>query len=73
LRDGAHNSAVTYLLSLSVVRMLWWFLILGLCVAVVVSVLIKVYMGLRQQMQMKEAGARKPESDVLDHLPPPER
>jgi hypothetical protein len=48
--------------------MLWWFLILGVSTAVVVSVAITLYMRLRRQM--KRSAAHKAEFDVLDHSSP---
>jgi uncharacterized membrane protein len=48
--------------------MLWWFLILGVSTAVVVSVALTIYM--RVWRQMKNSAARKAESDGLDHSSP---
>jgi len=48
--------------------MLWWFLILGVSVAVVVSVALTLYMRVRRQM--KRASAHRAELDGLDHSPP---
>jgi len=53
-----------------VVRMLWWFLILGVCTVVVVSVALSLYMRVRRQM--KNSAAHKAERDGLDHSSPPE-
>jgi len=48
--------------------MLWWFLILGVSIAVVVSVTLTIYMRVRRQM--KRSGAHKAEHDGLDHPSP---
>ena len=40
----------THLLSYSVVRMIWWFLILGVSTLVVVCVAIALYMRLRRHL-----------------------
>jgi hypothetical protein len=48
--------------------MLWWFLILGVSIVVVVSVALTVYMRVRRQM--KRSGAHKAEHDGLDHPSP---
>jgi hypothetical protein len=53
-----------------VVRMLWWFLILGMSTAVVVSVALTLYMRVRRQM--KRSAAHRAEIDGLDHSSPPE-
>jgi hypothetical protein len=50
--------------------MLWWFFVLGLSVAVVVSVALTLYMRVRRQM--KRSAAHSPELDGLDHSSPPE-
>jgi hypothetical protein len=50
--------------------MLWWFFVLGISVAVVVSVALTLYMRVRRQM--KRAAAHPAELDGLDHSPPPE-
>jgi uncharacterized protein YneF (UPF0154 family) len=50
--------------------MLWWFFVLGISVAVVVSVALTLYMRVRRQM--KRSAAHPPELDGLDHSPPPE-
>jgi hypothetical protein len=50
--------------------MLWWFLILGVSAAVVVSVALAIYMRVRRQMKL--AAAHRAEIDGLDHLSPPE-
>jgi len=50
------------------VRMLWWFLILGVSTAVVVSVALALYM--RVWRQMKRSAAHRAEPDGLDHSPP---
>jgi hypothetical protein len=49
--------------------MLWWFLILGVSAAVVVSVALTLYMRVRRQMKRSEA--HKPEFDGPDHSAPP--
>jgi preprotein translocase subunit YajC len=46
--------------------MLWWFLILGVSTAVVVSVALALYMRVRRQM--KRTAAHRAELDSLDHL-----
>jgi hypothetical protein len=48
--------------------MLWWFLILGVSIAVVVSVTLTIYMRVRRQM--KSAATRRAETDVVDHSSP---
>jgi hypothetical protein len=48
--------------------MLWWFLILGVSTAVVVSVALTLYMRVR--WQMKRSAAHKSELDRLDHSSP---
>jgi hypothetical protein len=48
--------------------MLWWFLILGVSTAVVVSVAITLYVRVRRQM--KRAADRRAELDALDHSSP---
>jgi len=48
--------------------MLWWFLILGVSIVVVVSVALTVYMRVRRQM--KRSAAHKAELDRLDHSSP---
>jgi hypothetical protein len=48
--------------------MLWWFLILGVSTAVVVSAALTIYMRVRQQM--KRSAAQKTELDHLDHSSP---
>src|SRR6267143_6766479 len=53
-----------------VVRMLWWFLILGVSTLVVVSVALTLYMRVRRQMKL--SAAHRAELDGLDHLSPPE-
>jgi preprotein translocase subunit YajC len=48
--------------------MLWWFLILGVSTAVVVSVALTIFMRVRRQM--KRTAAHKEELDALDHSSP---
>jgi hypothetical protein len=48
--------------------MLWWFLILGVSAAVVVSVTLTLYMRVRRQM--KRSAVRRAERDRTGHLPP---
>ncbi len=48
--------------------MLWWFLILGVSAAVVVSVALTLYMRVRRQL--KRSAAHTPEPGGLDHSPP---
>jgi hypothetical protein len=48
--------------------MLWWFLILGVSTAVVVSVALTIYLRVRRQM--RRAAAHKEELDGLDHSSP---
>jgi hypothetical protein len=50
--------------------MLWWFLILGVSTAVVVSVALGLYMQVRRQM--KRAAAHRAEIGGIDHSSPPE-
>jgi hypothetical protein len=50
--------------------MLWWFVILGVSTAVVVSVALTIYMRVRRHM--KRAAAHRAELDGLDHSSPPE-
>ena len=52
------------------VRMLWWFLILGVSAAVVVSVAFTLYMRVRRQM--KRSAAHAAEIDGPNHSSPPE-
>jgi MFS superfamily sulfate permease-like transporter len=46
--------------------MLWWFLILGVSTAVVVSVALSLYMRVRRQM--KQSAARRAQVDDHDRL-----
>ncbi|MFY9646382.1 MAG: hypothetical protein WAK29_14475 [Terriglobales bacterium] len=48
--------------------MLWWFVILGVSIAVVVSVALTIYVGVRRQMS--RSAARKAEPDGVDHSTP---
>jgi preprotein translocase subunit YajC len=48
--------------------MLWWFLILAVSSAVVVSVALIIYMRVRRQM--KRSAAHRSELDGLDHSSP---
>jgi hypothetical protein len=48
--------------------MLWWFLILGVSAAVVVSAALALFMRVRRQM--KRSAAQRAERDGADHLPP---
>jgi ABC-type uncharacterized transport system YnjBCD ATPase subunit len=48
--------------------MLWWFLILGVSTALVVSVALTLYMRVRRQM--KNAAAHRAELDSFDHSSP---
>jgi ABC-type uncharacterized transport system YnjBCD ATPase subunit len=48
--------------------MLWWFLILGVSTAVVVSVAVTLYLRVRRQM--KRSAAQRAELDGLDHSSP---
>ncbi|MFZ3265832.1 MAG: hypothetical protein WA172_17630 [Terriglobales bacterium] len=48
--------------------MLWWFLILGVSLVLVVSVVVALYMRVRRQM--KRSAALEAESDGLDQHPP---
>jgi len=48
--------------------MLWWFLILGVSIAVVVSVALTIYMRVRRQM--KRSSPHRPDTDVVDHSSP---
>ena len=50
--------------------MLWWFLILGVSVAVVASAALTLYVRVRRQM--KRAAAHTAELDGLNHSSPPE-
>jgi len=50
--------------------MLWWFLILGVSVAVVVSVALTLYMRVR--FLLLRYAAHREELDGLDHSSPPE-
>jgi hypothetical protein len=49
--------------------MLWWFLILGVSAAVIVSVGLTIFMRVRRQM--KRSAVHKPELDGLDQPSPP--
>jgi hypothetical protein len=48
--------------------MLWWFLILAVSTAVVVSVALTIFMRVRRQMKL--SAAHKAELDGLDQPPP---
>ncbi len=48
--------------------MLWWFFILGVSTAVVVSVTLTLYMRVRRQM--KRTAAHRADLDGLDHSSP---
>ncbi len=50
--------------------MLWWFLILGVSVVVVVSAVLTLYVRVRRQM--KRAAAHTAELDGLNHSSPPD-
>jgi preprotein translocase subunit YajC len=50
--------------------MLWWFLILGVSTAVVVSVALTIYVRVRRQM--KRAAAHRADLDSLDQSSPPD-
>jgi hypothetical protein len=50
--------------------MLWWFLILGISTAVIVSVGLTLYIRLRKQI--KRAATNRVGHDGLDRSPPPE-
>ena len=43
--------------------MLWWFVILGVSTAVVVSVAVSLYVRVRRQMKHPAADAAEPKSD----------
>jgi hypothetical protein len=62
LRITAASSRVCY--PTCAVRMLWWFLILGVSLVLVVSVAVSLYMRLRKQM--KDSAALRAESDGPD-------
>ena len=62
------QSFCALLLFLKVVRMIWWFLILGVSTAVVVAVAATLYMRVRRQM--KNAAARGAKADALDQSSP---
>jgi hypothetical protein len=49
--------------------MLWWFLILGVSIAVVVSVAVSIFVRVRRQMKSSSA-AHKPELSGPGELPP---
>ena len=55
-----------HLLSFTVVRMIWWFLILGCSTLVVVCVAIALYMRLRRHLQAAHA-AREGTSSEAEH------
>jgi hypothetical protein len=48
--------------------MLWWFLVLGISLAVVVLVALRIFVHVRSQM--KGSTPHKAEDDGLDHSPP---
>jgi hypothetical protein len=48
--------------------MLWWFLILGVSILVVMSVALRIYMRVRRQM--KRSALHSAETDVVDHSSP---
>jgi hypothetical protein len=50
--------------------MLWWFLILGVSTAVVVSVALTIFMRVRRQM--KATAAHKAELEGFDRSSPPQ-
>jgi hypothetical protein len=64
-----------HLLSLSVVRMIWWFLILGVSTLVVVCVAIALYMRLRRHLRKAHAAhdgtlsavERERQTDRIEH------
>jgi hypothetical protein len=49
--------------------MLWWFLILGVSIAVVVSVAVSIFVRVRRQMKSSPA-SQKPELGGLGEHPP---
>jgi uncharacterized membrane protein len=53
-----------HLLCYSVVRMIWWFLILGVSTLVVVCVAIALYMRLRHYLQEAHAARGESSSEV---------
>jgi hypothetical protein len=55
-----------------VVRMLWWFLILGASAAVVVSVAVLLYAQVRRQMKKTVAGHKPQPDDLVEPSSPPE-
>jgi hypothetical protein len=59
-----------HLLSLTVVRMIWWFLILGCSTLVVVCVAIALYMRLRRHLQAAHAAREGSSSEMAGKQPP---
>jgi len=51
----AHTTGSDHLVCYTVVRMIWWFLILGVSTLVVVCVAIALYMRLRRHLQAAHA------------------
>jgi hypothetical protein len=55
-----------------VVRMLWWFLILGISLVLVVSVAISLYVRVRNQMKASAALKAEPDGRNTSENSPPE-
>jgi hypothetical protein len=52
--------------------MLWWFLILGISAAVVVSVAVSIFLRVRRQMKRTPSGEKPDGIDPGQPLVPPE-
>jgi uncharacterized membrane protein (DUF485 family) len=61
----AFSSYALPLLSYSVVRMIWWFLILGISTLVVVCVAIALYIRLRRHLQAAHAAQEGISNDTV--------
>ena len=68
--DCAPEDGGAYLLSLQVVRMIWWFLILGISTVVVISVATTLYMRVRRQMKLAATLGSDSESANQSASPP---
>jgi hypothetical protein len=62
--ENESDSLACHLLSYSVVRMIWWFLILGVSTLIVVCVAIALYMRLRRHLLAAHAAHEGFSSEV---------
>jgi len=75
ISTGGEISPPSHLLSLSAVRMIWWFLILGVSTLVVVCVAIALYMRLRRHLRKQHVShegtlsvvERERQTDHIEH------